>query len=134
MLARTRPSTVPGLGRRIGAGTKIDNQVQIGHNVRIGKCCLLVAQVGVSGSAELGRRHVWAGRYCGTHPGGGRHVVAGAAVMPGGREQQGHWHARGTVHPDELDLQFVKKVADLFKRFDRLEKTVECLATSSEGN
>ncbi len=38
----------------IGAGTKIDNQVQIGHNVKIGKHCLVVAQVGISGSARIG--------------------------------------------------------------------------------
>jgi UDP-3-O-[3-hydroxymyristoyl] glucosamine N-acyltransferase len=38
----------------IGAGTKIDNLVQIGHNVRIGRRCLLVAQVGIAGSTELG--------------------------------------------------------------------------------
>jgi len=38
----------------IGEGTKIDNQVQIGHNVTIGRHCLLVAQVGISGSAQLG--------------------------------------------------------------------------------
>ncbi len=38
----------------IGAGTKIDNLVQIAHNVVIGKCCLIVALVGVSGSCKLG--------------------------------------------------------------------------------
>jgi UDP-3-O-[3-hydroxymyristoyl] glucosamine N-acyltransferase len=38
----------------IGEGTKIDNLVQIGHNVRIGKRCLLVAQVGIAGSTQLG--------------------------------------------------------------------------------
>ncbi|MYZ47726.1 UDP-3-O-(3-hydroxymyristoyl)glucosamine N-acyltransferase [Propylenella binzhouense] len=38
----------------IGEGTKIDNQVQIGHNVEIGRHCVLVAQVGISGSAKLG--------------------------------------------------------------------------------
>lgn len=37
----------------IGAGTRLDNLVQIGHNVRIGRCCVLVAQVGVSGSTVL---------------------------------------------------------------------------------
>ena len=37
----------------IGEGTKIDNLVQIGHNVVIGRHCLLVAQVGISGSATL---------------------------------------------------------------------------------
>lgn len=37
----------------IGRGTRIDNLVQIGHNVRIGKGCIIVAQVGISGSTEL---------------------------------------------------------------------------------
>ena len=38
----------------IGEGTKIDNQVQIAHNVRIGRHCVIVAQVGISGSTTLG--------------------------------------------------------------------------------
>jgi UDP-3-O-[3-hydroxymyristoyl] glucosamine N-acyltransferase len=38
----------------IGSGTKIDNLVQIGHNVVLGKGCLLVSQVGIAGSTELG--------------------------------------------------------------------------------
>ncbi|HYC92675.1 MAG TPA: UDP-3-O-(3-hydroxymyristoyl)glucosamine N-acyltransferase [Thermoanaerobaculia bacterium] len=38
----------------IGEGTKIDNLVQIGHNVRVGKRCLLVSQVGIAGSTTLG--------------------------------------------------------------------------------
>jgi UDP-3-O-[3-hydroxymyristoyl] glucosamine N-acyltransferase len=38
---------------RIGDGTKVDNLVQIGHNVVIGKHCIIVAQVGISGSTEL---------------------------------------------------------------------------------
>ncbi|MFN0041670.1 MAG: UDP-3-O-(3-hydroxymyristoyl)glucosamine N-acyltransferase [Alphaproteobacteria bacterium] len=38
----------------IGAGTMIDNLVQIGHNVRVGKYCVLVAQSGVSGSTRIG--------------------------------------------------------------------------------
>jgi len=37
----------------IGQGTKIDNLVQIGHNVKIGRDCLIVAQVGISGSVIL---------------------------------------------------------------------------------
>jgi UDP-3-O-[3-hydroxymyristoyl] glucosamine N-acyltransferase len=46
----------------IGAGTKIDNLVQIAHNVVIGKCCLIVAQVGISGSCWLGDGVVLAGQ------------------------------------------------------------------------
>ncbi len=38
----------------IGEGTKIDNLVQIGHNVVIGRHCVIVGMVGISGSAELG--------------------------------------------------------------------------------
>ncbi|MFH1370670.1 MAG: UDP-3-O-(3-hydroxymyristoyl)glucosamine N-acyltransferase [Planctomycetota bacterium] len=46
---------------RIGAGTKIDNLVQIAHNVVIGKCCLIVAQVGIAGSTKIGDGVVFAG-------------------------------------------------------------------------
>jgi UDP-3-O-[3-hydroxymyristoyl] glucosamine N-acyltransferase len=38
----------------IGEGTKIDNQVQIGHNVTIGRHCLLAAQIGLAGSLTIG--------------------------------------------------------------------------------
>jgi len=38
----------------IGAGTKIDNLVQIAHNVKVGKHCMVVSQVGISGSTEIG--------------------------------------------------------------------------------
>src|SRR3546814_8496366 len=41
------------LFRSIGSGAKIDNLVQIGHNVRIGRGCVLVAQSGVAGSTVL---------------------------------------------------------------------------------
>ena len=46
----------------IGKGTKIDNLVQIAHNVQIGEHCLLVAQVGVAGSSKLGNYVVLAGQ------------------------------------------------------------------------
>jgi UDP-3-O-[3-hydroxymyristoyl] glucosamine N-acyltransferase len=38
----------------IGEGTKIDNLVQVGHNVQIGRHCIIVAQTGISGSTSLG--------------------------------------------------------------------------------
>jgi UDP-3-O-[3-hydroxymyristoyl] glucosamine N-acyltransferase len=37
----------------IGAGSRVDNLVQIGHNVNLGRCCVIVAQVGISGSTVL---------------------------------------------------------------------------------
>jgi UDP-3-O-[3-hydroxymyristoyl] glucosamine N-acyltransferase len=47
---------------RIGNGTKIDNLVQIAHNVQIGENCVIVSQVGISGSTELGDFVVLAGQ------------------------------------------------------------------------
>ena len=38
----------------IGPGSRLDNLVQIGHNVRLGRCCVVVAQAGISGSTEIG--------------------------------------------------------------------------------
>lgn len=46
---------------RIGRGTKIDNLVQVAHNVVIGADCMLASQVGVSGSARIGRGVVMGG-------------------------------------------------------------------------
>ena len=46
----------------VGAGTKIDNLVHIAHNVRIGRLCLIMAQVGIAGSARVGDGVVLAGQ------------------------------------------------------------------------
>ncbi|NLW80213.1 MAG: UDP-3-O-(3-hydroxymyristoyl)glucosamine N-acyltransferase [Desulfovibrionales bacterium] len=47
---------------RVGQGTKIDNLVQLGHNVRVGRNCILVAQVGIAGSSSLGDGVILAGQ------------------------------------------------------------------------
>ena len=46
----------------IGSGTKLDSLVQVGHNVRIGRDCLLCGQVGIAGSARIGDRVVLGGQ------------------------------------------------------------------------
>jgi UDP-3-O-[3-hydroxymyristoyl] glucosamine N-acyltransferase len=46
----------------IGAGTKIDNLVQVGHNVQVGRHCILCGQAGIAGSAQLGDGVVLAGQ------------------------------------------------------------------------
>jgi UDP-3-O-[3-hydroxymyristoyl] glucosamine N-acyltransferase len=46
----------------IGEGTKIDNLVQIGHNVKIGNDCLIISQVGISGSTVIGDNVILAGQ------------------------------------------------------------------------
>ncbi len=60
----------------IGDGTKIDDQVMIGHNVKVGRHCLLVAQVGIAGSTELGDDVVVAGQ-----SGFGGHLTIGNGVQ-----------------------------------------------------
>jgi len=49
------------ISTKIGNGTKIDNQVQIGHNVVVGDGCLICGRVGIAGSAEIGNRVVLGG-------------------------------------------------------------------------
>lgn len=49
-------------GTSIGAGTKIDSQVMIGHGAKIGPGCVLVAQVGIAGSATIGKYVTMAGQ------------------------------------------------------------------------
>jgi len=64
----------------IGEGTKVDNQVQIGHNVTIGPHTLLVAQVGISGSVTIGHHVTLAGQV-----GVVDHVQIGNNVIVGAR-------------------------------------------------
>ena len=64
----------------IGEGTKIDNLCHVGHNVKIGKHCLLVAQVGIAGSATIGDYVVIAGQ-----SGVSGHVKIGNRVQIAGK-------------------------------------------------
>ena len=64
---------------RIGAGTKVDNQVHIGHNVKIGPHTLIVAQVGIAGSVSVGHHVILAGQVgVVDHVEMGDHAVVGA--------------------------------------------------------
>jgi UDP-3-O-[3-hydroxymyristoyl] glucosamine N-acyltransferase len=65
---------------RVGEGTKIDNQVQVGHNCQIGRHNLLVSQVGIAGSCTTGDYVVLAGQV-----GIVDHVHIGDRVVIGGR-------------------------------------------------
>ena len=64
---------------RIGSGTKIDNQVQVGHNVQIGQTCLICAHVGIAGSVQIGDRVVLGGKV-----GIGDHIKIGSDVVCAG--------------------------------------------------
>ncbi len=65
---------------RIGRGTKVDNLVQIAHNVTIGEGTILVAQVGLSGSTQLGHHVVMAGQ-----SGAAGHLTLGDRAMVGAK-------------------------------------------------
>jgi UDP-3-O-[3-hydroxymyristoyl] glucosamine N-acyltransferase len=65
---------------RIGRGTKIDNLVQVAHNVTIGENTAIAALVGISGSTEIGRNVTMGGQ-----AGVGGHITVGDAVVVGGR-------------------------------------------------
>lgn len=79
----------------IGRGTKIDNLVQIGHNVRVGENCLILSQVGVSGSTSLGSGVILARQVGITghiHIGDGARIGAQSGVskdVPAGQEMFG---------------------------------------------
>ena len=81
---------------RIGAGTKIDNLVQVGHNVRVGRSSILCGQVGIAGSATLGDGVVLAGQSGVTNRvtiGDGARVAGKSAVfddVPAGDAGGGH--------------------------------------------
>jgi UDP-3-O-[3-hydroxymyristoyl] glucosamine N-acyltransferase len=71
----------PAIGEtRIGAGTKIDNLVQVAHGVRIGREVLLAAQVGIAGSTVLEDRVVMAGQ-----SGATGHVTLGKGAVVGAK-------------------------------------------------
>lgn len=64
---------------RIGDGTKLDNMVHIGHNVQVGRDCLLCGQVGIAGSSRIGDRVVMGGQ-CGVSD----NITVGDDVVAGG--------------------------------------------------
>ncbi len=91
---------------RVGQGTKIDNLVQIGHNVMIGDHCLLCAQAGVAGSTVIGDRVVVGGK-AGVADNlrvGDDVVLGGGSVVlsnvPGGRVMMGYPATRMQTHVD----------------------------------
>jgi len=109
----------------IGEGTKIDNLVQIGHNVVIGKHCLLCGQVGVSGSTTLGDYVVVAGQ-CGIAGhltvGSGAVIAAQSGVMEDIPAKTTVWGSPSMPVLLEQKLTILRKrLPELFKRVDALE-------------
>jgi UDP-3-O-[3-hydroxymyristoyl] glucosamine N-acyltransferase len=109
----------------IGHGTKIDNLVQIGHNVRIGANVLIAGQVGIAGSVTIGDGAVLAGQVgVGDH----RNIGAGAVVL-GQAGVTKDIPAKAMVsglparsHREELELTAIaRRLPDLARRVDELD-------------
>ena len=108
----------------IGEGTKIDNQVQIGHNVTIGRHCLLAAQIGLAGSLTIGD-NVALGAKVGINNhlkiGDGAQVTAMSAVkddIPAGGRWGGH---------------FAKPTRQWFREIVAVERLVRDQAADPKG-
>ncbi|MGA2758866.1 MAG: UDP-3-O-(3-hydroxymyristoyl)glucosamine N-acyltransferase [Candidatus Cybelea sp.] len=111
----------------IGAGTKIDNLVQIGHNCRIGKHCVIASQTGLAGSTVIGDR-VRVGGQAGFNG----HITVGSDVtIAGGSGIWGNVEDGATIsgnpaqrHRDELRRQvMLRKLPKLFDRVEALERS-----------
>ena len=121
----------------IGSGTKIDNLVQVAHNVIVGKHCLLVAQVGISGSTRLSD-HVTVGAKAGV---AGHLQLREGVMVAGGARVISDLGPGGTyfgypAKPMKDDLRtkmHLKKLGRLFDRVAALEKQIEALQGELEG-
>jgi UDP-3-O-[3-hydroxymyristoyl] glucosamine N-acyltransferase len=106
----------------IGDGTKIDNLVQIGHNVQIGRHVLIVSQVGIAGSCVIEDGVMLAGQ-AGIAPhltvGKGARVAAATGIatdVPAGRTWSGWW---GHEHRQNLlEINAVRKLPDFIRKVE----------------
>ena len=110
----------------IGRGSKIDNLVQIGHNVVIGENCMIVSQTGIAGSTKLGKYVVLAGQV-----GLAGHLTLGNKVVVAA--QSGVMHDIGDgekwfgspARPDrqmKRQLLAMQQLPELLRRVKELEK------------
>jgi len=120
----------------IGDGTKIDNLVQVAHNVKIGKHCILCAFVGVSGSVTIGDYAVLAGRAGvadhvdianGVQLGAGAGLTSSVSV-PGSKL----WGTPAVEMGAAMKIVALqRKLPDLFKRMGQIEKQLSGLVETS---
>jgi UDP-3-O-[3-hydroxymyristoyl] glucosamine N-acyltransferase len=110
----------------VGEGTKIDNLVQVAHNVTIGKHCILCSQVGISGSTTLEDYVILGGQ-----AGVGGHITLGKGSKAGGQAGVSSDLAPGAYVNGTPAIPYMverrlailhQRLPDLFKRVDRLEQ------------
>jgi UDP-3-O-[3-hydroxymyristoyl] glucosamine N-acyltransferase len=110
----------------VGEGTKIDNLVQVGHNVVIGKHCMICAQVGIAGSVTLGD-YVVIGGQCGLAGhltvGSGTMIAAQSGVKDDIPPKTTVWGSPSLPLLLEQKIVILRnRLPELFKRVDALEK------------
>jgi UDP-3-O-[3-hydroxymyristoyl] glucosamine N-acyltransferase len=114
----------------VGRGTKVDNLVQIAHNVRIGRHCLITAQVGIAGSTVLGDGCVLGGQ-----AGVAGHLRLGDGVRLGA--QAGLFEdvpAGGFMNgTPAMPFGLERRVAVLARRLPDLFKKVDSLAAALDA-
>jgi UDP-3-O-[3-hydroxymyristoyl] glucosamine N-acyltransferase len=121
---------------RIGHGSKIDNLVQIGHNVVIGEHCIVVAQVGISGSTRLEDYVTIAGQ-----AGIVGHVVIGRGAQVGAQSgvtksvpagSQWFGYPAAPLSLFKRINAYIQRLPDLFRRTKALEERLAALEKSGE--
>ncbi|HAA15133.1 MAG TPA: UDP-3-O-(3-hydroxymyristoyl)glucosamine N-acyltransferase [Cytophagales bacterium] len=116
-------------------GTKLDNLVQVGHNVEIGKHTVMAAQVGIAGSATIGDQCMFGGQVgVGGHitVANGSKVGAQAAIPNDVKEENKNWLG-SPIQPmreNIKSLMVFKSLPDLSKRVKQLEQKVLTLRDS----
>ena len=116
----------------VGDDTKIDNLVQLGHNVTVGRECFLVSQVGIAGSTHIGNGCTFAGQV-----GVAGHLHIGDNVTLGPQSGVAQDIPSNTVMGGApavpqgtymRTLALMPRFPELFKRLSRVEKLLEKLA------
>jgi UDP-3-O-[3-hydroxymyristoyl] glucosamine N-acyltransferase len=119
----------------VGDGTKIDNLVQIGHNVRIGQHCLLCAHAAIAGSSILGDRVILGGQAgVGDHLVLGDDVIAAGATailsnVPAGRVVMGYPAMK--MEQNIAAYKALRRLPRLAAKFEALQKQVASLTKKS---
>jgi UDP-3-O-[3-hydroxymyristoyl] glucosamine N-acyltransferase len=112
----------------IGKGTKIDNLVQIAHNVVVGEHCLIISQVGIAGSSKLGSYVTLAGQVgIAGHLKLGNRVTVGAQSGVMTNIPDGETYLWSPAQPDrdaKRQILALMKLPELLRRVRELEKKV----------